>query len=62
MAATARTTLAPSSPTPAASAEAILAHAQAGRTILQEFCPLAESLEWELGQDYLRQRGNKAFI
>ena len=40
----------------------ILADAQAQRTVLQDFVPLAESLEWELGQEYLRQRGNKAFI
>jgi tetratricopeptide (TPR) repeat protein len=29
---------------------------------VQEFVPLADSLEWELGQEYLRERGNKAFI
>jgi tetratricopeptide (TPR) repeat protein len=40
----------------------ILATAQAGRPVIQDFCPLAESLEWELGQVYLRERGNKAFI
>ena len=40
----------------------VLAHAQSGRDVVQEFCPLAESLEWELGQQYLRERGNKAFI
>src|SRR5207253_2383033 len=40
----------------------ILAHAQGGRSVIQEFCPLAESLEWQLGQEYLRQRGNKAFL
>ena len=40
----------------------VLAHAQASREIVQDFCPLAESLEWELGQEYLRERGNKAFI
>src|ERR1043165_8365443 len=42
--------------------EQVLAHAQAGRDIIQDFCPLADSLEWELGQQYLRERGNKAFI
>jgi hypothetical protein len=42
--------------------EQVLAHAQAGREIVQDFVPLAESLEWNLGQDYLRQRGNKAFL
>jgi tetratricopeptide (TPR) repeat protein len=30
--------------------------------VIQDFVPLAESLEWDLGQQYLRQRGNKAFI
>src|SRR3984885_4114451 len=43
-------------------AEQVLASAQASRDIVQDFCPLAESLEWELGQQYLRKRGNKAFI
>src|SRR4051794_38230059 len=43
-------------------AEQVLAHAQAGREIVQDFVPLAESLEWSLGQEYLRQRGNKAFL
>ncbi len=43
-------------------AEQVLTHAQAGREVIQDFCPLADSLEWQLGQDYLRQRGNKAFI
>src|SRR5262245_23392310 len=40
----------------------ILAHAQASREVVQDFVPLAESLEWRLGQEYLRQRGNKAFL
>jgi tetratricopeptide (TPR) repeat protein len=43
-------------------AEQILGHAQASRGVIQDFVPLAESLEWELGQQYLRDRGNKAFI
>ena len=43
-------------------AEDVLADAQSGREIVQDFVPLAESLEWELGQQYLRERGNKAFI
>jgi tetratricopeptide (TPR) repeat protein len=46
----------------AAIAEQVLSHAQAGRDIIQDFVPLADSLEWELGQQYLRERGNKAFI
>ncbi len=40
----------------------ILATAQAGRTLIQDFCPLPESIEWQLGQNYLRERGNRAFI
>lgn len=40
----------------------VLAHAQSSREVIQEYCPLAESLEWELGQQYFRERGNKAFI
>ena len=43
-------------------AERVLAHAQAGREVIQDFVELAASLEWELGQEYLRQRGNKAFL
>jgi hypothetical protein len=43
-------------------AEQVLTHAQSGRKVIKDFCPLAESLEWELGQQYLRDRGNKAFI
>src|SRR3984957_11672929 len=42
--------------------EQVLAHAQAGREVVQEFVALADSLEWQLGQEYLRQRGNKAFL
>src|ERR1700722_14451414 len=42
--------------------EQVLAHAQAGREVVQDFVPLADSLEWQLGQEYLRQRGNKAFL
>jgi tetratricopeptide (TPR) repeat protein len=43
-------------------ADEVLARAQAGRAIIQDFVPLAESLEWTLGQQYLRERGNKAFL
>jgi tetratricopeptide (TPR) repeat protein len=54
----------PASPAepPRSLAEQVLAHAQAGRAVVQDFCPLADSLEWQLGQDYLRQRGSQAFI
>lgn len=41
-------------------AEQLLAQAQAEREIVQDFCPLAGSLE--LGQQYLHDRGDKAFI
>jgi tetratricopeptide (TPR) repeat protein len=50
------------SPPAGSPAERVLAHAQAGREVVQDFVPLAESLEWNLGQEYLRQRGNKAFL
>jgi hypothetical protein len=41
-------------------AEQVLAHAQAGREVGQEFTSLADTIEWLLGGEYLRQRGNKA--
>src|SRR5438876_1122995 len=37
-------------------AERVLAHAQAGREVVQDFVPLSESLEWQLGSEYLRHR------
>jgi tetratricopeptide (TPR) repeat protein len=40
----------------------VLAGAQAGRAVVQDFRPLAESLEWQLGQFYLQQRGSQAFL
>src|SRR5262245_58762994 len=43
-------------------AEQILVNAQSSRSVIQDFVPLADSLEWELGQQYLKERGNKAFI
>src|SRR5262245_64369311 len=49
-------------PTCSSLGEQVLADAQSGRDVVQDFVPLAESLEWELGQQYLRERGNKAFI
>jgi tetratricopeptide (TPR) repeat protein len=42
--------------------EQVLSKAQSSREVIQDFVPLAQSLEWELGQQYLRERGNKAFI
>ena len=47
---------------PGSAGEQVLANAQAGREVVQDFVPLADSLEWQLGQQYLRQRGNKAFL
>jgi tetratricopeptide (TPR) repeat protein len=41
---------------------AVLAGAGASRAVVQDFRPLADSIEWDLGQRYLRERGNKAFI
>jgi tetratricopeptide (TPR) repeat protein len=49
-------------PTGPALAQAILAQAQSNRPVIQDFVALADSLEWNLGQEYLRQRGNKAFL
>jgi hypothetical protein len=37
--------------------EHILTNAQDSRPVVQDFVPLADSLEWELGQQYLRDRG-----
>src|SRR4051812_14552899 len=42
--------------------EGVFIQSQSAREVIQEFVPLAQSLEWDLGQEYLRQRGNKAFI
>jgi tetratricopeptide (TPR) repeat protein len=52
---------------PAAAADARtpadgLAGAPSGRFVIQDFCPLADSLEWELGQAYFREAGTKAFL
>jgi hypothetical protein len=44
------------------SAADILAEVQADRLVDQNFTPLAQSLDWELGQLYLHERGNQAFI
>jgi tetratricopeptide (TPR) repeat protein len=40
----------------------LLAKAQKNRVVIQEFRPLADSLEWQLGQHYFQERGNKGFI
>jgi hypothetical protein len=44
------------------SLDEILAAAQAGRVLIQNFVPLAESLDWELGLLYWKRRGSQAFI
>jgi hypothetical protein len=50
-------------PAPAASVgQQLLTKAQSSRSVIQDFVPLAESLEWELGKAYLRERGTKAFL
>src|ERR1700722_11251446 len=43
-------------------AESILSEAQQQRFIIEDFRPLADSLEWDLGQRYLRERGSRAFL
>src|SRR5262249_15961629 len=53
-------------PPPSASANGlspvkILDDALGAGLVLQHFCPLAESLDWELGQSYWQQRGSQAF-
>jgi hypothetical protein len=42
--------------------EQVVTQSQSSREVIQDFVPLAASLEWDLGQQYLRQRGTKAFI
>jgi hypothetical protein len=58
---TQRQTFVPDVDSEAATA-AILSKAQSSRAVIQDFVPLAASLEWNLGQEYLRERGNKAFL
>src|ERR1700689_60316 len=43
-------------------AESILTEAQEQRFIIEDFRPLADSVEWDLGQRYLRERGSRAFL
>lgn len=40
----------------------VLESVQSRRPIIQDYCPLVESIEWQLGQQYFRERGNKAFL
>jgi hypothetical protein len=46
----------------AARISSILSHTQRNRVLLQDFRPLRESLEWQLGQHYYLESGNKGFI
>ncbi len=43
-------------------AQDILADAQENRFIIEDFTPLAGSIEWDLGQQYFRLRTSKVFI
>jgi tetratricopeptide (TPR) repeat protein len=47
---------------PATLAEQVLARAQADRVVIQDYISLAESIEWDLGQRYLHERGSRAFL
>jgi hypothetical protein len=40
----------------------ILVGAQQGHSVIQDFTPLAQSLEWELGQRYSHDCGSKIFM
>jgi hypothetical protein len=43
-------------------AKQIVTRACADRIVIEDFCPLADSIEWQLGQRYWQERGNKAFL
>ena len=45
----------PRAPAAGSLPEQVLAHAQAGREVIQDFVPLAASLEWSLGQEGRRK-------
>src|SRR5262249_26340938 len=47
---------------PRSPGQVVLATAQADRVTIQDFCPLADSVEWRLGQRYLQEQGTKAFL
>jgi hypothetical protein len=36
--------------------------AREGRPIVEDYCPFPQSIEWQLGQQYLQERGSKAFL
>src|SRR5258708_7070023 len=46
---------------PPSAIEQILARSQSSRDIVQDYVPLSDSLEWQLGQTYLKDRGSAAF-
>jgi len=46
----------------AAAAAEVLSRAREGAVVLQDFRPLAESLDWELGQHAWASRGSRAFL
>ena len=43
--------------TPDAVTQHVLVQCQSSREIIRDFVPLAVSLEWDLGQEYLRATG-----
>ena len=43
-------------------AHSVLRRAQAGRVVIEDYRPLAASIEWRLGQRYFREHGANAFI
>jgi tetratricopeptide (TPR) repeat protein len=43
-------------------AEWVMARAHGDRVVIEEFCPLAESIEWQIGQRYWSERGSLAFL
>jgi tetratricopeptide (TPR) repeat protein len=43
-------------------AEQVLAKSQSDRVVIQDYTPLADSVEWDLGQRYLHERGSRAFL
>ncbi len=43
-------------------AEQLLSQWQSAREVVQEFCPLDAGLELEVGGQYFRSRGSKAFL
>lgn len=40
----------------------LLRDARSARIVAQDFCPLAESIEWELSRLYYQERGSKVFL